>query len=165
MKFKKNEIGSSVACSGVCLTVEKFQKRAVRFFISNETLKKTNFKFIKKNDIINLEKPLKFGERISGHFVQGHVDTITNVVNISPIGKSRLITFKLPKKFNKYLVPKGSITINGISLTLSKILPNVFQVSIIPTTLKSTNLTKLKKNDFVNLEFDILGKYIRNFIK
>ena len=164
MKFKKNEIGSSISCSGTCLTLEKYNKDIATFYLSKETLKKTIFKSSIKRDVVNLEKSLIFGERISGHFVQGHVDTTCKVNKINFIGKSWLINFKLLKKYRNYIVPKGSITINGVSLTISKLLKNGFQISIIPHTLKLTNLIHLKKNDIVNVEFDVLGKYIKNFI-
>ena len=165
MKFTKNEIGSSISCSGACLTVEKCNKNHLKFYLSKETLKKTIFKSSKKGDIINLEKSLKYGDRISGHFVQGHVDGTSTVKKIHFVGKSWLINFKLLKKYNKYLVSKGSITINGVSLTIAKILKYGFQISIIPQTLRLTNLIYLKEKDLVNVEFDILGKYIKNVIK
>ena len=165
MKFTKNEIGSSISCSGACLTVEKCNKNHVKFYVSKETLNKTIFKSSKKGDIINLEKSLKYGDRISGHFVQGHVDGTSTVKKIHFVGKSWLINFKLLKKYNKYLVSKGSITINGVSLTIAKILKYGFQISIIPQTLRLTNLIYLKEKDLVNVEFDILGKYIKNVIK
>ena len=165
MKFTKNEIGSSISCSGACLTVEKCNKNHVKFYVSKETLNKTIFKSSKKGDIINLEKSLKYGDRISGHFVQGHVDSTSIVKKIHFVGKSWLINFKLLNKYNKYLVSKGSITINGVSLTIAKILKYGFQISIIPQTLRLTNLIYLKEKDLVNVEFDILGKYIKNVIK
>tara|TARA_Y100000590_G_scaffold410384_1_gene503391 strand:+ start:1891 stop:2484 length:594 start_codon:yes stop_codon:yes gene_type:complete len=165
IKFKKNEIGSSISCSGACLTLEKYNKSICEFYISKETLKKTIFKSSKKGDVINIEKSLRYGDRISGHFVQGHVDTTALVNKIEIIGKSWLINFKLNKNFKKYIVAKGSITINGVSLTISKILINGFQISIIPKTLKLTNLINLKKKDLVNVEFDVLGKYIKSFFK
>jgi len=165
MKFYKNEIGSSVSCSGACLTIEECSKNSVKFYLSNETLKKTNFRFLKKGDMINLEKSLKFGERLSGHFVQGHIDTTSSINKIVHIGKSWLINFDLSKKYKKYLAEKGSITINGVSLTVAKILKNGFQVSIIPKTLELTNLINIKEKYLVNVEFDILGKYIRNLFK
>ena len=162
MSFSKKEIGSSICCSGACLTVEKCKKNYVIFYLSNETLSKTNFKFIKKDNIVNLEKSLKFGDRISGHFVQGHIDTTSSIKKIVLEGKSWLIYFSLSKKFKKYIVSKGSISINGVSLTVSKITKGGFQISVIPQTLKLTNLMTLKENDLVNVEFDILGKYIKN---
>ena len=126
---------------------------------------RSKFKSVKIMDIVNLEKPIKFGNYISGNFVQGHVDSTCSVKKIHFVGKSWLINFKLLKKYNKYLVSKGSITINGVSLTIAKILKYGFQISIIPQTLKLTNLIYLKEKDLVNVEFDILGKYINNVIK
>ena len=165
IKFSRSEIGSSVSCSGVCLTLEYFKKNVIKFYISKETLKKTTFKFLKKKDIINLEKSLKYGQRISGHFVQGHVDTTARIDKIVHLGKSWLIYFNLSKNFKKYIVEKGSITINGVSLTITKVLKKGFQISIIPKTLQLTNLINLSEKDLVNVELDIVGKYIKNFIK
>ena len=165
IKFSKFEIGSSVSCSGTCLTLEKYKRNLSKFYISKETLNRTNFKFLNKGDLINLEKSLKYGNRISGHFVQGHVDTTSAIKTIDFVGKSWFINFKLLKRYKKYLVQKGSITINGVSLTVSKILKDGFQIVIIPRTLKLTNLIYLKEKDVVNVEFDILGKYIKNFLK
>ena len=165
IKLKKDEVGSSISCSGTCLTVETYHKNSIRFFISKETLSKTIFKSSKKGDKINLEKPLKYGERISGHFVQGHVDTTSSIKKINIIGKSWLINFQLTKKYRRLIVSKGSITINGVSLTVAKVLRSGFQVAIIPKTLKLTNLINLKEGDIVNVEFDVLGKYIKSFMK
>ena len=165
MKFSKSEIGSSISCSGTCLTLEKYKRNLSKYYISRETLNRTNLKFLTKGDLINLEKSLKYGNRISGHFVQGHVDTTSIIKRIDIICKSWFINFKLLKKYNKYLVQKGSITINGVSLTISKILRDGFQVVVIPQTLKLTNLIYLKEKDVVNVEFDVLGKYIKNFLK
>ena len=165
IKFSKSEIGSSISCSGACLTLEKYKDYLSRFYISKETLKKTNFKYSKKGDIVNLEKPLKFGDSISGHFVQGHVDTTCTINKVNYVGKSWFIDFKLAKNYKKYVIQKGSISINGVSLTISKILRDGFQIVVIPHTLKLTNLIRLKKKDVVNVEFDVLSKYIKNFIK
>ena len=165
IKFSKSEIGSSVSCSGTCLTLEKYKKNLSKFYISKETLNRTNFKFLNKGDLINLEKPLKYGNRISGHYVQGHVDTTSTIKKINYVGKSWFINFKLLKRYNKYLVQKGSITINGVSLTIAKILKDGFKIIVIPQTLKFTNLIYLKEKDVVNVEFDVLGKYIKSFLK
>jgi len=162
MKFKNNEIGSSICCSGACLTIEKIKKGTIQFYLSKETLSKTTFKNVKIGDIINLEKSMKFGERISGHFVQGHVDTTSLINKINFVGKSWIINFKIKSTYKKYIISKGSITINGVSLTISKILKNSFNIAVIPQTLKLTNLMLLKEKDFVNVEFDIMGKYIKN---
>ena len=165
IKFSKSEIGSSVSCSGTCLTLEKYKGNLSKFYISKETLNRTNFKSSNKGDLINLEKSLKFGDNISGHFVQGHVDTTSAIKRIDFVGKSWFINFKLTKKYKNYLIPKGSITINGVSLTVSKILKDGFQIVIIPHTLTLTNLMYLKEKDVVNVEFDVLGKYIKSFLK
>ena len=165
IKFNKSDIGSSVSCSGTCLTLEKIKKNLSNFYISKETLDKTNFKIAAVGDRINLERPMKYGDRNSGHFVQGHVDTTAKIKQIISIGKSWFVDFKLSKKHKKYIIQKGSIAINGVSLTISKIFKDGFQIVIIPQTLKFTNLIYLKKGDLVNIEFDVLGKYIKNFLK
>ena len=165
VKFYKNEIGTSVSCSGTCLTLEKVNGNLSRYFLSHETISKTNFKTAKKNDVINLEKSLKYGDRISGHFVQGHIDTTSRIKKIDLVGNSWFINFKLSKRYKKYIIQKGSITINGVSLTISKIFKDGFQVVIIPQTLKFTNLIYLKNKVLVNLEFDVIGKYINSFLK
>ena len=164
IKFSKNEIGSSISCSGACLTLEKYKGNLSKFYISKETLNRTNFRSSNKGDLINLEKSLKYGDRISGHFAQGHVDTTSIIKKIVFVGKSWFVNFKLPKKYKKYLIQKGSITINGVSLTISKILTDGFQIVVIPQTLKLTNLMYLKEKDVVIIEFDVLGKYIKKFL-
>ena len=164
LKFTINDLGSSVSCNGVCLTVTKINNKIINFYVSKETLKRTNFKFIKKNEIINLEKSLTYGQKISGHFSQGHVDTVANIKKIIFLGKTWLIRLKInDKKFNKFLIDKASITINGVSLTISKVLNNFFEINVIPHTLKLTNLKKLKINDTVNVELDIFSKYIYKY--
>ncbi len=164
MKFSNNEIGSSISCSGTCLTLEKFTKDTGKFYISKETIDKTNFKYLKKGSLINLEKSMKYGDRISGHFVQGHIDTTAIVKSIKIIGKSWLISFNIKKQFKKFLISKGSIAINGISLTVAKITQTGFQIAVIPKTLELTNLIEVKKKDVVNIEFDVMGKYIKSFL-
>ena len=164
LKFTTKDLGSSVSCNGVCLTVTKIKNKIINFYISKETLKRSNFRFIKKNEIINLEKSLTFGQKISGHFSQGHVDTVANIKKIIFLDKTWLIRLKInDKKFNKFLVDKGSISINGISLTISKVLNNFFEINVIPHTLKLTNLKNLKINDAVNVELDIFSKYIYKY--
>ncbi len=166
LKFKKKEIGSSISCNGVCLTVSKISKGLVFFYISRETLKRSNFKDIKIGQIINLEKSLIYGQKISGHFTQGHVDTTARIVKINIIGKSWEIKLKIKNnKLSKFLEEKASITINGVSLTISKVSNNFFYLNIIPHTLKLTNLKNLRVNDVVNLELDIFGKYMYKYTK
>ncbi len=163
IKLSKKDLVVSISCDGVCLTLISCSKNIFEFYLSNETLKKTKFKNVKINDEINLELPLKFGQNISGHVCQGHVDTICKVNNVKKIDKSYVFEFIIPKKFKKYLVQKASILINGVSLTISKIKNVNFEIWTIPYTLKMTNLSKLKKNDLVNIEIDILSKYVRKF--
>ncbi len=107
-----------------------------------------------------MEKSLKYGEIVSGHYTQGHVDTVGKILNIKILDKTWIIQIKTPKQFNKYIVEKASIHINGVSLTISKKKENFFEINIIPHTLKLTNLKTLKVNDLVNIEFDIFGKYL-----
>ena len=164
LKFKRNEIGSSISCDGVCLTLAKISKGLIFFYISSETIKRSNFYKIKTGQIINLEKSLTYGQRISGHFTQGHVDTTAKILNINIIGKAWEIKLVLKnKKFLKFLEEKASISINGVSLTISKVSNNFFYLNIIPHTLKLTNLKNLKLNDTVNVELDIFGKYIYKY--
>ena len=165
LKFKKSEIGSSLCCNGTCLTVTKIQHNFISFYLSKETLKRTNYSSAKIGDFINIEKSLTYGNKISGHYVQGHVDTTGFVSNIKVIDKTWIVTFKIPKIYKKFLIEKASISINGVSLTISDIIKNNFKISIIPHTLKLTNLIKLKKNTQVNIEFDIFGKYLLNIRK
>ena len=165
LKFSKNDIGSSISCSGACLTLEKYKGKFIKFYISKETLDRTNFKNAKHGDIVNLEKSLQYGDRVSGHFVQGHIDTTSQITKIDLIGKSWFMNFKVSKKYYRYLIPKASITVNGVSLTVSKILKDGFQIVVVPQTLKFTNIIQLKEKDIVNIEFDILAKYIKSFSK
>lgn len=161
-KISKKEIGSSICCNGVCLTLTKIKGYLLIFFISNETIKKSNFKHIKVRDLINLEKSLKYGDKISGHYVQGHVDCTSKIMGVKLIGKSWIFSLSINEKFSKYLVEKASITINGISLTIAKKNKNMFEVNIIPHTYKNTNLNKVKKGNIVNIELDIFSKYLTN---
>ena len=158
----KKEIGSSISCSGVCLTLTKYRNKNLYFYVSKETIKRSNLSILKINDMVNLEKPIKFGDRISGHFIQGHIDTMARVKKITLSGKAWNIDFSLEKKFKKFLINKGSIAVNGVSLTIAKVKKNIFQVVVIPHSLKLTNLIKLREKDLVNIEFDILLKYIKN---
>ena len=164
INFKNKDIGSSVCCDGVCLTIVKIKKKIIYFYISNETLKRSNFKSLKINQIINLEKSLIYGQNISGHFSQGHVDATAKIIKIVFIDKAWLVKFKISNnKLNKFLAEKASISINGVSLTISKVYKNIFEINIIPHTLKLTNLKYLKRNSLVNVELDILSKYVYKY--
>ena len=149
LRFNHKEVGSSVCCDGICLTLVKIKKNIIYFYISNETLIRSNFKLLKKNKIINLEKSISYGQKISGHFTQGHVDTVAKIQYVKIIEKAWVISFQiLNKKLTKFLVEKASISINGVSLTISKVTKNSFQINVIPHTLKLTNLKNLKKKKF-----------------
>ena len=163
LKVSSKDMGLSVACDGVCLTLISYKSKIMEFYLSNETLIRSKFKFLKTNDVLNLELPLKYGTKISGHICQGHVDTVGIVNIIKKIDKSYLFDFQIPKKERKHLIEKASICVNGISLTISKITKKGFQIWIIPHTYKETNLSTLKKSSLVNIEIDILSKYVRNY--
>ena len=164
LKFSNKDLGTSISCNGVCLTLIKIKGKIINFYISKETLRKSNFKIIKKNQTINLEKSLSYGQKISGHFAQGHVDTVAKINKINFIDKSWLIKLKISdRKFNKFLVEKASISINGVSLTISKVTNGFFEINISPHTLQLTNLKNLKINDLVNVELDIFSKYIYKY--
>ena len=163
LKVSSKDMGLSVACDGVCLTLISYKSKIMEFYLSNETLIRSKFKFLKTNDVLNLELPLKYGTKISGHICQGHVDTVGIVNFIKKIDKSYLFDFQIPKKERKHLIEKASICVNGISLTISKITKKGFQIWIIPHTYKETNLSSLKKSSLVNIEIDILSKYVRNY--
>tara|TARA_A100001011_G_scaffold395844_1_gene492005 strand:+ start:1134 stop:1733 length:600 start_codon:yes stop_codon:yes gene_type:complete len=161
IKFKNSDIGESVSCDGVCLTLIRIKKKSFLFYLSKETIKRSNFKYAKIGKDINIEKSLSHGQKVSGHYVQGHVDTTAKVNKIEIIEKSWIVKLKLKdKSLYKFLVEKASITVNGVSLTISKVTNKYFEINIIPHTLKLTNLINLKKENIVNIELDIFSKYI-----
>jgi len=163
LNLRKSDLGISISCDGVCLTLISIKEKIIEFYLSNETLNRSKFKKIKLNQNINLEVPLKFGQKISGHICQGHVDFVSKVKSIKKIDKTFVFDFTYNNKTRKNLIEKASILINGVSLTISKITKNFFQVWVIPHTLKLTNLSNLKKNDQVNIEVDILSKYVKRY--
>ena len=164
LKINNKDIGISIACDGVCLTLISIKKKIMEFYLSNETIKRSKFKYLKVNDLINLELPLKYGQKISGHICQGHVDTTGKILNIKKVDKSYIFDFEINFKERKNIIEKASICINGISLTVAKITKKGFNIWVIPHTLKLTNLSKIKKGSFVNIEIDILSKYVKNFL-
>jgi len=163
LKLTKKDIGISVASDGVCLTLITIKNNLMEFYLSDETIRRSKFRFLMINDKINLELPLKYGQKISGHICQGHIDTVGKILAIKKIDKSYLFDFEIVRKERKNLIVKASICINGISLTISKITKKGFQVWVIPHTFKLTNLSTLKKSSLVNIEIDILSKYVRNY--
>ena len=163
LKLSMRDIGVSIACDGVCLTLISIKNKIMEFYLSDETINRSKFNYIKLKDRINLELPLKYGQKISGHICQGHVDTIGKILSIKKVDKSYLFDFQISKKERKNIIEKASISINGISLTISKVTGKGFQIWIIPHTYKLTNLSSLKKGSLVNVEIDILSKYVRTY--
>jgi riboflavin synthase len=162
-KLSAKDIGVSVSCDGVCLTLITISAKVMEFYLSDETIQRSKFKFLKIKDKINLELPLEYGQKISGHICQGHIDTVGKVLDIKIIDKSYLFEFEIVKRERVNLIEKASVCINGISLTISKLTTKGFQIWVIPHTFKLTNLSVLKKNSLVNIEIDILSKYVRNY--
>jgi len=153
------QIGDSVAINGVCLTATHISKNQAEFEMIDETLKKTNLGMIKFGDKVNVERSLKVGERMEGHFVLGHIDGTGKIIKIEKLAKEIKFWIELPKDLARFVVKKGSITVDGISLTLVDVLKNKISICIIPHTMKITNLGSKKIGDKVNIETDILGKY------
>lgn len=155
----KQKIGDSVACDGICLTIVSFDRQKFTVEASQETLDKTIAANYEVGSKLNLERPLKIGNRLGGHFVNGHIDDTGLIKDTKAIGASIELSLTFDKKFEQLVVEKGSITINGVSLTVNSVIENRLTVNLIPYTLESTNLQNLKVKDKVNLEFDIIGKY------
>jgi riboflavin synthase len=163
LKGKKE--GQSVAVNGACMTIRKIHdNKFFEFDTMQETLNKTNFSSLKKDSIVNLEPSLKFSQEIDGHIVQGHIDTTGIIENLSVKNKRTILRIQTPKNLKKYITLKGSICINGVSLTISDLDKKSFSVDLIPLTMRRTNLGILKKGDKVNLEADIMAKYLETLI-
>ncbi len=159
--FDDSKIGDSIAINGVCLTVTSIENNLFSADIMKESLNVSNLKNLKKNDEINLERALKLSSRLDGHIVTGHIDTCAKVREIKQDGFSKRLRLDC---CSDLIVLKGSIAINGVSLTVSDLYEDGFEVSLIPTTLDKTNLKNLKIGDIVNIEYDLLGKYVRKFL-
>ncbi len=158
------KIGDSISVNGTCQTVISMNSNSFKTELSNETVSVTNFSNVKKDDIVNLERAMQMSSRLDGHIVNGHVDTTAKFVSTKNDGFSQNLTFEIDKNFARYLVYKASIAINGISLTISKVEGQLFSTAVIPLTQDSTNLKYLKKGDIVNIEIDILAKYVEKFL-
>lgn len=159
------KIGDSVAVNGVCLTVVLREKETFSVDTIEETLKKTNLGRAKLNEPVNLERPLKAEARLGGHFVLGHIDTTGRIENIKELSSSHFITISFPGQFGKYLIPVGSVAIDGVSMTVAELGRDNFSVGVIPHTWEETIFENKKTGDTVNLEFDVLGKYIVKLIE
>ncbi|WP_333784599.1 riboflavin synthase [Thermocrinis sp.] len=159
------KIGDSIAVNGVCLTVVDTHKGTISFDLSQETLSRSNLKLLKKGDPVNLERALRVGDRIGGHFLQGHVDFTSKVLLFSQRGSHWELKTHIPEEYREYVVEKGSIGIDGISLTINYVEQDAVSINIIPHTYEKTNLKHRKAGDLVNVELDILGKYVINYVK
>lgn len=158
-------IDDSICVNGVCLTVESFTNNSFKATAVEETMRKTNLSDLRIGSSVNLERAMSASDRFGGHYVQGHTDTTTVVYSIIKETKNWLFTFDIPYRSSKYLVDRGSITINGVSLTIATIQDNKFTVAIIPHTFEHTTFKHFQLGTRINLEFDIIGKYVENMLK
>jgi riboflavin synthase len=156
--------GESIACNGVCLTAYNISGRRFCVDVSPETLLRTKLGKLAVGDSVNMERALRLSDRLGGHMVSGHVDCLAEVGERKELGDYTLFTFRVPEDVSRYIIEKGSITIDGISLTVNSCSPGSFDVSIIPHTLKVTTLGELKGGHQVNIEVDVVGKYIENLL-
>jgi riboflavin synthase len=156
--------GDSVAVNGCCLTVTAHRAEQMTFDLLDETLDRTNLKYLRRESPVNLERPLPADGTIGGHFVQGHIDCSTRIVSFDEIDADCRLEIELPTEFAHYVAYKGSIALNGISLSVAEILPESFAVWIIPQTRRATNLQNAQPGDWVNIEFDILAKYLERML-
>src|SRR6202042_1526853 len=159
------KLGDSISVNGCCLTVVDFTADHFSADLSGETLRRTNFGEKKTGDLVNLERPLSAGARLGGHFMQGHVDGVGRVTRLVPEGDSWWLSIKIPENLRRYVAEKGSIAIDGISLTVAKWHDGIVDIAIIPFTHENTNVRMMSVNDAVNIETDILAKYVEGLLK
>lgn len=170
-KFKKKDInlGSSICCNGACLTVTSINKIRnslnLSFDVSKETFDCTNFSQLKIKSLINLEKSLRLGDEISGHFVSGHIDEVIKLAGLKKHKGSHIINFSIPRSLKKLIAKKGSISLNGVSLTVNKVTTKLFSVNIVPYTWEHTNFSSLKIGSRINVEVDMLARYVTQNLK
>jgi len=161
---RRLEIGASLAVSGVCLTITELDATRSKVELSPETLSRTNLGELKQGSEVNLEPALRMGDALGGHMVQGHVDSTASVVDRRDLEDHRVLAFSIPSELAPYLVEKGSVTVDGVSLTISVLLPDRFEVALIPHTLEVTTLSSLQPGDRVNLEVDVIAKYVQRML-
>jgi len=159
--------GQSLSVDGVCLTVEEYENKVARFFLSDETLNKTKFgKVLCEGYVCNYERGLKVGSRIDGHFVLGHVDGVGEMVEIEDYGEDGWeVWVKIPESLEVYLSPKGSIALDGVSLTINEVRGNLISIRLIPHTLRITSLGLRKKGDLLNVEVDVIARYVVSYLE
>ena len=163
--YRELDIGHSISVNGVCLTVTKMEDGCIEVDASPETLRRSNLGKASIGDPINLEPPLKLNDVLGGHLVQGHVDATGEVLSIVEEGNSFIFRISLPVEVSRYCVMKGSITLDGTSLTISGLGDDFMEVTIIPHTMEVTNMSELKPGDMVNLEVDVISKYVEKHTK
>ena len=161
---KKSRSGNSIAVNGCCLTLTSRRGNRLNFDLLEETIARTNLKKLRRNDPVNLERALSAEGRLGGHFVQGHIDCVSRIVAFEKKGPDFRLEVELPATFAQYVARKGSIALNGISLTVADVFPKGFAVWIIPYTKRHTNLSRTQAGDLVNVEFDILAKYVERVL-
>jgi riboflavin synthase len=161
---RRLEIGASLSVSGVCLTITELDGMRSTVELSPETLSRTNLGGLKQGSEVNLEPALRMGDALGGHMVQGHVDSTARVVDRRDLEDHRVLAFSIPPELAPYLVEKGSVTVDGVSLTISALLPDRFEVALIPHTLEVTTLSLLQPGDRVNLEVDVIAKYVQRML-
>jgi riboflavin synthase len=158
------EIGESLAVNGVCLSLIKKENKALFFNLSQETIQKTNLGSLKQGEMLNLEQPLTLSSPLSVHLITGHVDARGKVLLISQKRPGKRLKISFPPELRPYFIPEGSVALNGVSLTIARLYPSSFDVELIPITLENSNLGNLKAGDAVNVECDMIGKYVYNWI-
>lgn len=159
------KIGDSIAVDGVCLTVVSLSSKGFTAHLSPETISRTTFKLKKPGSLVNLERALKMGDPLGGHLVSGHVDGLAKIIKITPLGDYYRLEIEIPQEYAHYLIPKGSIAIDGISLTINEVQDNLITLMIIPHTYKVTTLSTKKVGDFVNFEIDMIAKMVYRWLK
>jgi riboflavin synthase len=163
--FDDLKIGDSLAVNGVCLTIVEKNKDRVAVEAVEETVKKTMIGTLKSGNFVNLERSVRLEDRLGGHLVQGHVDATGKVVSIERLPMSRMYRFKLPRLLMKYIIPVGSVSVNGVSLTVAVKMTDSFKVAIIPHTFENTTFKFLHAGDVVNVEIDMIAKYVESLLK
>lgn len=162
--FADAQPGDSIAVDGTCLTIESKTNDKAQFFLSEESLEKTHFKSAAESQWVNLEKSLQAHSFLGGHFVQGHVDGLGEILSLENAGEVHTLEVKFPSEMARYFVPKGSVCINGVSLTINELRESSLSICLIPETWKKTNFRYVKENQKVNLEVDVLAKYIERHL-
>lgn len=162
--FSELMLGESIAVNGACLTVEKFDSASFSAFASGETLRLTNLGGLRRGDSVNLERALRLGDSLGGHLVSGHVDALCTLVERRPAGSSTLLRFSFPAQFRRQIIPKGSVAVDGVSLTVNACGDDFFEVNVIPATLAETTLADWKAGRAINLETDLIGKYVERML-